>query len=520
MRSEKHSSLGSSTTRRTFIRQAVCAAVGTAALTNTIRDLRFINAAMAQSSGITDYKALVCIFLNGGNDSNNLFIPTLSGEYANYATIRTPVLAIPNTDGSGATALALNSQTSDGHTYGIHPACPELQALFNAGKMAPVFNVGTLVYPVTKAQYTANSVPLPPQLFSHADQQVQWQTSVPDQPPTTGWGGRCADLLDTYNPHNGSTSVLSMCITLAGSNTFEVGGTVQQYSVSSGGVVSLTSAIGPSAAQTARVNTLNSILGIDAVQQNMLTSNYSMALEHALASGTGLTTALNATPMSSYWTGAFPTTITVPNGGGTFTSSLMSQLKMVAKIIEAGYRANTTSSGLGMKRQIFFVQVGGYDLHTGQTSNAGSTVVNNSKVIIGAQANLFAELSQSINAFQSAMTQIGTSYGDPAFDQRVTSFTVSDFGRTFPSNSLGSDHGWGSHHMVVGGAVKGQNTYGTWPTLTVGGPDDTSTGRWIPTTAVDQYAATMAKWFGVDSTHMPTVFPNLGRFATPYLGFL
>ncbi len=522
MRNDKFSSLGAPTTRRTFIRQALCAAVGTAALTNTIRDLRFINAAMAQSSGISDYKALVCIFLNGGNDSNNLFIPTLASEYANYATIRTPVLAIPNADGSGATALALNSLGSDGHTYGVHPACPELQALFNAGKMAPVFNVGTLVYPVTKAQYAANSVPLPPQLFSHADQQVQWQTSIPDQPPATGWGGRCADLLDTYNPHNGNTSVLSMCVTLAGSNTFEVGGTVQQYSVSSGGVVSLNSALGPSAAQAARTATLNNILGIDAVQQNMLTSNYSLALEHALASGSGLTTAIsNSQVTSTTFDSLFPTTINVPNGGGSFNSSLMSQLKMVAKVIEAGYRsAGAAKPGLGMKRQIFFVQVGGYDLHTGQTSNAGSTTINNAKVIIGAQANLFAELSQSVNAFQNAMTQIGTTYGDAAFDQRVTSFTVSDFGRTFPSNSLGSDHGWGSHHMVIGGAVQGQRTYGKWPTLTVGGPDDTSTGRWIPTTAVDQYAATMAKWFGVDSTHMPTVFPNLGRFASPYLGFL
>ncbi len=522
MRSDDHSSGLRHPSRRTFIRQALCATVGTAALTNTIRDLRFINAAMAQSSGISDYKALVCIFLNGGNDSNNLFIPTIPSEYANYAAIRTAALAIPNANGSGAAALALNSQTSDGHTYGIHPACPELQALFNAGKMAPVFNVGTLVYPVTKAQYTAGSVPLPPQLFSHADQQVQWQTSVPDQPPATGWGGRCADLLDAYNPHNGNTAVLSMCVTLAGSNTFEVGGTVQQYSVSSGGVVSLNTNLGPTAAQTARKDTLSSILLNADGHQNMMLSNYSMALEHAMASGVGLTTALNASPMASYWNAAttFPTTVTVPNSGGSFTSSLMSQLKMVAKIIEAGYRASATSSGLGMKRQIFFVQVGGYDLHTGQTGNAGSTTPNDSKVIIGAQANLFAELSQSMNAFQNAMTQIGTAYGDAAFDQRVTSFTVSDFGRTFPSNSLGSDHGWGSHHMVIGGGVKGQRTYGTWPTLTVGGPDDTSTGRWIPTTAVDQYAATMARWFGVDSAHMPTVFPNLGRFSSPYLGFL
>ena len=322
MRPEHYSSLR---TRRSFIRQALCATVGTAALTNTIRDLRFINAAMAQSSpGITDYKALVCIFLNGGNDSNNLFIPTIPAEYTNYAAIRTPALAIPNTDGSGATALALNNLTSDGHTYGIHPRCPELQALFNTGKMAAVFNVGTLVYPVTKAQYTHRLVALPPQLFSHADQQVQWQTSIPDRQPPTGWGGRCADLLDTYNPKNGNTDVLSMCISLAGSNTFEVGGVAQQYSRVEqrrrGAQLRLT----PTNARTAQGIALNNILGIDAVQQNMLTRNYALALEHALASGTGLSTALSATTMASTWS-SYPTTVTVPNGGRHIRSSLMSQ---------------------------------------------------------------------------------------------------------------------------------------------------------------------------------------------------
>lgn len=507
------------TSRRGFIRQALCAAVGTAALSNTIRDLRFINAAMAQSAGtINDYKALVCIFLNGGNDSNNLFIPTIPAEWNNYATIRTPALAIPNTDGSGATALALNNLTNDGHTYGIHPACPELQNLFNVGKLAPIFNVGTLVYPVTKAQYTAKSVALPPQLFSHADQQVQWQTSIPDRPPTSGWGGRCADLMDAYNPKVSGNDVLSMCISLAGSNTFEVGGTTTQYSVSSSGVVSLNQALGPAAAQTPRTTALKNILGIDAIQQNMLEQNYALAFEHALASGTGLTASLASSPLTSFWK-AFPTAVTVPNAGGTFTSSLLSQLKMVAQIIEAGYRS-AASGGLGMKRQVFFVQVGGYDLHTGQTANAGSTVMNNAKVITGAQANLFAELSQSMNAFQNAMAQIGVQNSDADFEKRVTAFTASDFGRTLPSNSLGSDHGWGSHHLVLGGAVQGQRTYGKFPALVVGGPDDTSTGRWIPTTAVDQFAATMAKWFGVDSTNMSTVFPNLGRFAMPDMGFM
>ena len=503
-------------TRRSFIRQGICAALGTAAMTNAIRDLRFINSAVAQSVGsITDYKALICIFLQGGNDSNNLIIPTIPAEWQNYATIRTPVLAIPNTDGGPATALALNDLTQDGHTYGIHPAAPELQSLFNNGTLAVVFNVGTLVYPVTKAQYLANSVALPPQLFSHADQQVQWQTSIPDRPPTTGWGGRCADLLDTYNPKNGSNDLLSMFISLAGTNTFEVGATVQQYSISSSGVVALNSALGPSSARTAQQANLNNLLGIDAVQQNMLVENYALALEHALASGSGLTTTINTSPMASYWS-AFPTKVTVPNGGGTFTSSLLAQLKMVAQVIEAGYRPG----GMGMKRQVFFVQVGGYDLHTGQTSNAGSSTTNNAKVIIGAQASLFAELSQSINALNNAMLQIGAQYGDAAFPQRVTAFTSSDFGRTLPSNSQGSDHGWGSHHLVFGGAVQGQRTYGNFPALVVGGPDDTSTGRWIPTTAVDQYAATLANWFGVDGTNMSTVFPNLGRFASSNLGFI
>lgn len=505
--------------RRDFIRQGLCATIGTAGMTNAIADLRLMNAAIGQTaSSISDYKALICVFLQGGNDSNNLFIPTIAEEYANYAAIRTPVLALPAMDGSPSTILGLNNLTQDGHNYGIHPACPELQSLFNNGKMAAVFNVGNLVYPVTKAQYTAKSVALPPQLFSHADQALQWQTSIPDAPATSGWGGRCADLLDTYNPHSSGTSALSMCISLAGSNTFEVGGTVQQFGVTSSGVVSLTTTQGPATARTPSQKALMDLLGIDAQQQHLLTQNYSLALQHALATGAGLSTALTATKMAPYWT-AFPKTVAVPNTTTTFNSSLLAQMKMVAQIIEAGYRS-TAQGGLGMKRQIFFVQVGGYDLHTGQTANSGKTTVNNPAVISGAQANLFAELSQSLNALQSAMVAIGAQYSDPQFDQRVTSFTSSDFGRTLACNFQGSDHGWGSHHIVVGGAVKGQRTYGNFPALVIGGPDDTSTGRWIPTSAVDQFAATLATWFGVDGSNINTVFPNLDHFSTPDLGFM
>lgn len=516
------------TTRRKFIRQAACAALGTAALTNTIRDLRFISAAMAQGP-VSDYKALVCIFLSGGNDSNNLFIPTDSSEYASYASIRTPVLAIPNSDGGPATALALNPLTNDGHSYGLHPACPELRAMFNgtpmpvngnpnAGKLAALFNTGTLVYPLTKAQYQSGSVARPPQLFSHSDQVTQWQTSIPDRPPSTGWGGRCADLLDTLNPHNGNTAVLSLAISLAGANTFEVGGVAQQYSVGTDGVVALNL---PGPANAARQAAFNSILGIEEIQANLLVQNYAMALDHSLATGSALSAALANSPLlASYFnvTANFPS-IVVPNGGGTFASNLMAQLRMVARIIDAGYR-DAAQGGLGMKRQIFFCQVGGYDTHSGQTNAAGVQNPTPAQVILGSQANLLAELSQSMNAFQCAMHKIGQQYGDADFEKRVTSFTNSDFGRTFPSNTLGSDHGWGSHHLIMGGAVNGQRTFGTWPTLAVGGPDDTSTGRWIPTTSVDQFAATLAKWFGVDQTNMSTVFPNLSRFAVPDLGFM
>jgi uncharacterized protein (DUF1501 family) len=235
--------------------------------------------------------------------------------------------------------------------------------------------------------------------------------------------------------------------------------------------------------------------------------------------------------MSTYWNTvanwsktATANQVVTPNGGSTFTSSLMQQLKMVAQIIEGSYRSAGVSGGLGMKRQIFFVQVGGFDTHTAQTNVATSGVSSDANVIVGSQANLLADVSQSVWAFQKALKAIGAQYGDANFINRVTTFTASDFGRTFPSNGLGSDHGWGSHHLVVGGAVQGRQAYGTFPTLAVNGPDDTSTGRWIPTTSVDQYAATLGRWMGIATSEMATVFPNLTRFpgsyAGGYLGFM
>jgi uncharacterized protein (DUF1501 family) len=492
-------------TRRDFVRRAACAAVGTFAMTSAIRDLRFMNAAVAQSN-VSDYKALVCIFLQGGNDSNNLVVPTVPSEYNNYAAIRTPILALPQTS-----LQTLDGYTDPaGHTYGLHPSCPELKTLFGEGKLAILLNTGTLVYPITRAQYLAGGKK-PPQLFSHADQVTQWQTSIPDQPALTGWGGRCADLLNSVNPN----SLISLSVSLAGANTFEVGNIVSQYSVSTSGAISLSGVSG------ARLAALTNILGLP--YPNMQAQAYAGVAAHSINTGAVLNNAITNTAPANFWTNnvggtGFPTTITTPNGGSTFTSSLSSQLKMIARLIEAGHRAaGNPTNGFGMRRQIFFCQVGGYDLHSGQTNYSTNTPNN---VVIGAHANLFAELSQCLLAFQRGMEQLG-------LQNNVTAFTASDFGRTFPSNGVGSDHGWGSHHLILGGAgaanggsVIGGKTYGTFPTLTINGPDDTGTGRWIPTTAIDQYFATIATWFGVDSGNLGTVFPNIGRFATPSIGFM
>jgi uncharacterized protein (DUF1501 family) len=485
-------------TRRDFIRQAACAALGTAALTAFVRDLRFINSAAAQSSiGDNDYKALVCIFLAGGNDSNNLIIPTILSEWEDYAAIRSDVLAIPRS-GAAFNALPISSLNNDGHEYGFHPACPELVTLFEEAKLATLFNVGTLVFPMTRAEYQSGVLQKPPQLFSHADQVTQWQTSIPDQPPLTGWGGRCADLLAAVQPN----APISLSVSLSGANTFEVGNIVSQYSVSTSGAISVSSVSGT------RLQALTNLLSLP--YANLQTRAHASVTAHAIETGALLNNAIAATAEASQggtwaWTTPFPMTVTPPTGGAPFTSSLAAQLKMVARLIEAGHR-NAIAGGFGMKRQIFFCQVGGYDTHTSQTPGPGSST-------IGSHANLLAELSQCMFAFQRAMDQLSLS-------NEVTTFTGSDFGRTFPCNGQGSDHGWGSHHLIMGGAVNGRKTYGKFPTLAVNGPDDTSTGRWIPTTACDQYFATLASWFGVDAGNLATVFPNIGRFATPNLGFL
>jgi len=486
MSSEKDPKL---TTRRDFIRNASCAAVGTWALKSTIRDLRLMNAAVAQT-GLSGYKALVCLFLGGGNDANNWVVPTDTATYANYTAIRGN-LALPHSSllplySSGTTAYT----DADGRSYGFHPGCPELQTLFGEDKLAVVLNVGTIIRPITRAQYLANATGTrPPQLFSHSDQVTQWQTSIPDQAPVTGWGGRLADLLD---PIANAAGNISMSVSLNGANTFEIGNLISQYHVSTTGAVTMSGNL--MTGSGARVRALRDILSINNTPSstpNLQQRAYAEVVDRAIYTGDLLNSSIAATALDTFWTVPFPTT------------TLGSQMKMIARLIQA-----RGPSAFNMSRQIFFCSKGGYDTHTAQVDVGGTSQPANTA---GTHYQLLNDVSRCMFAFQRAMEQIGAG-------SDVTTFTASDFSRTLPTNSQGSDHGWGSHHVVMGGAVIGGQTYGKLPTFAINGPDDTGTGRWIPTLSVDQHAATLARWFGVDSTNMGTIFPNLSRFTGTQYG--
>jgi uncharacterized protein (DUF1501 family) len=454
-------------TRRRFIGRA-CAAVGATGMLSALAQLRMIGA-LAADAAPTDYKALVCLFLYGGNDSNNLLVPVDNTNYNIYAADRTVLALAQNT------LLPITPKTySDGRSWGLHPSMPEVQSLFGQGKLALLANTGTLVQPVTLAQYNAGTVALPPQLFSHANQQVQWQSSVPDQPFTTGWGGRLADIVNALN----SNPKVSMSVSVAGENSFQVGNTVSQFAVNPSGAVVLTGTSG-SALATSRYAAQQSLLNMQ--EQNLFEAAFGGTTMNAITDGQLLNSVLASAPKL---TTVFPAT------------SVGSQMQMIAQMIGAAPQ-------LGLTRQVFFASLGGFDLHSDQ---------------LGAHATLFQQLSQALSAFSSATTELGV-------PNQVTTFTASDFSRTFNTNgtsdtTAGSDHGWGSHHLIMGGAVNGGDIYGQVPLLELGGPEDTGRGRWIPTTSVDEYSATLATWFGVSAANLPTVLPNIGRFATSNLGFM
>ena len=452
-------------TRRGFLRSA-CAAVGMTSLAATAFDLRRI-AAAAPLAG--DYRALVCVFLYGGNDSDNTLVPR-GGEYAAYAAARRQ-LALPQ-----AALLPISPLAGDGRQWGLHPRLPALQQLFGAERLAIVANVGPLVAPVARAAFLAGSAALPPQLFSHSDQTVHWQTSLPDQPVKSGWGGRMADLLRSLNDN----PQLSMSISLAGNNTFQVGEAVTQYQVSPDGSIGLGWYYDGSEWNHPPSIAIRKLL--QRSYGNLFEGGYRDVFQRALDQDRLLASALEAAP---------------PISTGFPDSYLGRQLQMIARLI-------AVRDVLGLRRQVFFCAADGYDTHEGQVDASAAA---------GAHADLLEELDGALAAFYAATVELGV-----AAD--VTTFTASDFGRTHVPNGDGTDHGWGAHHFVLGGAVGGGRLYGEMPILAVDGPDDAGDGRWIPSTSVDQYAATLALWFGVSPSDLPLVLPNLGRFASHDLGFL
>ncbi|MGA9025207.1 MAG: DUF1501 domain-containing protein [Steroidobacteraceae bacterium] len=446
--------------RRGFLKHAGALA-GTAALGQM-----GVLASRAATAG--DYQALVCIFLYGGNDTNNMVVPIDSAGYANYAQIRSTI-ALPQ-----AQLLPL-AEAGGVLRYGFHPALPGLQSLWNAGNLAVVANVGTLVQPLTRSQYLQSSSIKPDTLFSHIDQQHQWQSSISNtSSSSTGWGGRLADQLAGLNVN---ASVPAM-ISTGGNNLFVTGAASQALVIPTSGSFGLKD-FSSSAADAARRTALVQLLGLDQSADLVLAAQNLMT--GALASSATLNPILSTTDA------------TLTARFGALTSGFSKQLLAIAKVIEA-------RSALGAQRQVFLATLGSFDTHSNQPNT---------------QQTLYTELDAGLSAFHGAMADIGA-------DNSVTTFTLSDFSRTLQSNTnLGTDHAWGAHHLVIGGAVKGGQLYGTMPTLELGGPDDAGDeGRFIPTIAVDQYAATLAAWMGADAAALAAVLPNLPAFTPGRLGFL
>ena len=446
-------------TRRDLLRLACCSAAGASMLGG----LSKFGLVSALAQGTTDYKALVCIFMFGGNDGNNMLVP-IDSRYAGYQQARGGI-ALPQ-------AQLLPLQSGGQSIYGLHPNMPEMQGYFNNQKnLALVANVGTLVQPTTQAAYKAYTN-LPQNLYSHSDQQDQWQSAQLAGTPLSGWAGKVADSVQSsYN----SAALFPPILSISGNPIFCTGITSRPFSMNPGQPPGL-QGFDTSAASQARFAATQQLLTFDSGLNMVQAANSvtGQAVQYAVV----LSDALKNIP-------ALQTKF--PN------NYLAQQLQQVAQVIAA-------RSALRVSQQIFFCSYGGFDTHSDQLTQ---------------QVQLLTTVSQSMSAFYQATQELGVA-------NQVTSFTLSEFSRTLqPGSNGGTDHAWGSHHMVLGGAVQGNAVYGTFPTLALGGPDDADqNGRWIPTTALDQYAATLATWFGVSAANLPSIFPNLANFSTTNLGFL
>jgi len=461
--------------RRGFLGQANCALISSLPIMNTLMNLRLAGNAAAQEGSGSDYKALVCLFMSGGNDSFNMLAPR-GAAWQEYADIRGPI-ALPE-----ASLLPINPIVDPGspavRPLGLHPALNGLQQLFEGGDLAFVANVGTLVEHVTKTQYNSG-LKLPLGLFSHSDQIEQWQTSIPDNRSGIGWGGRMADLLKSMNTENR----FSMNISLDGSNIWQAGNSIAEYAIRDTGADSMFGYNSAYANSQSLMQIRSAALDSQMAQeyQNLFQKSFAKSKKDAIDAYDAFTAATNVT---------LPSTITWPS------TPLANQLKMVAKTI-AG-RGN-----IGMRRNTFFINYGGFDHHSN---------------LLNSQAGMLPVVDDAVKAFWDTIVALGAR-------NEVVLYSGSDFGRTLTSNSQGSDHAWGGNQFVLGGQVKGQRIYGSYPDLYQDSILDVGRGRLIPTTSVDEFFAEMALWLGVRKSNLPLVLPNISRFyspssASPPVGFL
>lgn len=451
--------------RRAFMQRAAALSIAGPAMPFALNLAAMGEAAAATAS---DYKALVCVFLYGGNDYANTVVPLDVAQYATYAAQRPGlVYAQPSL---AATALSPSVALPGGAQYALAPELAKLLPLFDAGRMAVLLNVGTLVQPTTKAQYQAQSVPLPPKLLSHNDQQSYWQASSPEG-AASGWGGRLGDLFESGN----GTAALT-CMNVSGNAVFLTGRTAVQYAITPAGPIGL----------NAR-NSLQGSAAAAALLQSLVRSGGAHEMQAALGALGGR--ALDLYGQVSAALAQAPATATMFPAAADTQSSLGAQLRLVARMI-------SIASQLGLKRQVFFVSTSRFDTHDGLAT---------------LHPTLLTNLADALRAFYDTTVELGVA-------SQVTTFTASDFGRALTANNDGTDHGWGSMHFVLGGAVNGGRYYGINPVLANGGPDDIGQGRLVPTTSVDQYAATLAAWFGVAGGSMSTVIPNIGNYAGSVLG--
>ena len=454
--------------RRQFIGQANCAAVGTASLLSSLLSLR-LTAGAASASNFTDYKALVCLFLNGGNDSFNMLIPRQQSAYDEYSQVRGGVggsgLAIPRSDLHQITSSLQNTATGAGYSdFGIHPDLPYLKTLYDQGDLAFVSNVGSLIEPTSLVQYNNGSKPLPEGLFSHPDHQIHWQTLVPQVRGSApkGWGGRMAEVMS----HANQQSNIAMNISLSGANVLQSGTTTVPYITDPGGVVELSN-YGQDPTLALAVDDIlgqhyQSIYSKTLAQANRKSIDASVAFKSALD---GLSAPFDPSLISN-------------------ETQTYKRLSMVSKIMEA-------RTALSMDRQIFFVERGGWDHHN---------------ELLTPQSNLFIELNEAIEIFWTAIQAMG-------LQNNVVLYTASDFGRTLTSNGSGSDHAWGGNHFIISGSANGGEIYGEYPDLALNNSStDLGRGRILPTTSVDSYMATLANWYGVPSSELSTVIPNVSNF--------